>query len=234
MKMFCKKCGNEMPEDNIFCPKCGADQRNDLQMSPSGTEKNPEITGSTPSFKKIFTIFLYIIGLIVVLSIISAFISGMSGPLSDDSANYYNEGVDNFNKGISYFNDGLTKLDDEDTNGAIAKFELSKDFFNTAKINFETAMSKSDTNSDIFYSAKYMVESSDYYCKGLDEFISALRLIEKYAGTNLFISGINVLLNPELIVSMNSDLSEIQVKAEKAKNYFELARNARESAKKYY
>lgn len=172
-----------------------------------------------------------VVGTIFIIILIASALGG-NKQNSEQSMNYYNEGLDNFNKGISFLNEGISNLDEKDRSAAIAKFEISRDFFSKSKTNFETALKKSDTNSNINNKAKYLIESSDYYSKGLDEYTSALRLLEKYEGTNLLTNGIGILLNPASAASMSSDLSEIKIKSEKVKNYFDLAKNAKESAEK--
>jgi uncharacterized membrane protein len=190
-------------------------------------EKYGEKTKSTPLKFNIAGI----VGTIFIIILVASVFSG-NQQNSEQSMKYYNEGVNSFNKGVSFFNEGVTSLNKKDTNTAIAKFELSNDFFRQAKTNYETAMWKLDTNSNMNSKAKYMMQSSDYYSKGIDEYIGALRLLEKYEGTNLLTTGVGVILNPESITSITSELSEIKIKSEKAKNYFDLAKNAKESAEK--
>lgn len=148
-------------------------------------EKYGEKTNSTPI--KFTT--AGVVGTIFIIILIASALSG-NQQNSEQSIKYYNEGTDNFNKGISFLNEGNTNLNKEDASVSIAKFELSRDFFSKSKTNFETALKKSDTNSNIYNKAKYLMESSDYFIKGIDEYTSALRLLEKYKGTNLLTTGI--------------------------------------------
>ena len=76
------------------------------------------------------------------------------------------------------------------------------------------------------------MQSSDYYSKGIDEYTDLLRLLDKYKGTNLLTKAIGVVLDPESAGSIPSDLYEIKIKSEKAKSYFDLAKNAKESSEK--
>lgn len=142
---------------------------------------------------------------------------------------YYNIGVDNFNKGIDFLNNGATNLNKQDLTGAIAQYEISKDFFDKAKANFEAAIREQETSSNI-NKARYLMQSSDYYIKGVDEYTTGLRLVEKYKAGGFFENAIQVMLQPESLSTMSSELIEIKVKSEKAKNYFDLAKNAQESA----
>ncbi len=169
-----------------------------------------------------------IIGTIIIIFLIIIAIGG-SQKNSQQIEGYYTEGINNFNNGISFTNKGNTNLNEGDVSAAIAQFDIAKDFFSKAKTNFETVVKRSDSNANK-NKAKYLMESSDYYGKGLDELMIALRLAEKYKGTGSLTTAIELIRNPESITTISSELLEIKVSSEKAKNYFDLARNSKDSA----
>ena len=172
-----------------------------------------------------------VIGTLLILVIVAGVLGG-NQQQSEQSLQDYEDGVVNFNKAVSFLNEGYTNLNKEDTSVAVAKFELSNDFFRQAKTDFEKSMEKSQTNVNLNKKAKYLMQSSDYYSKGIDEYTDLLRLLDKYKGTNLLTKAIGVVLDPESAGSIPSDLYEIKIKSEKAKSYFDLAKNAKESSEK--
>ena len=150
----------------------------------------------------------------------------------DDGAKEYNEGVDNYNKGISFYNDGMTNLRADNMPAAIAAYEISRDFFSSSKTNFDASLSESDANSNLYTKANYMAESSDYFVKGIDEYTAALRLIERYNDDASTVAvGIGIILDPTSgALGISSDFTEIKIKSEKARKYFDLATGAMDAA----
>ena len=71
-KMFCKKCGNELPDNAMFCPKCG---------NKTGNERQAEITNENNNIWKDHKnkiIIGAVVGVAVILCIILIFIISWS------------------------------------------------------------------------------------------------------------------------------------------------------------
>ena len=50
--MFCRKCGNQLPEDSEFCPKCGTkmiSESTSVQAIPTIAEKKPVAQQTLPN-----------------------------------------------------------------------------------------------------------------------------------------------------------------------------------------
>ncbi len=83
--MFCRKCGNEIPNDSVFCGKCGFNQKEQTNSSPQSykndSPQNKSLfhdgtSGSSESMyfdhsTKAVTIFVIAIAFILVVGIVS-------------------------------------------------------------------------------------------------------------------------------------------------------------------
>lgn len=64
--MFCKKCGNNLPDNTKFCDKCGALQiRSDTSSIPSHKEENNKLESGTSKLGK-----FYIIGIVGIVALV--------------------------------------------------------------------------------------------------------------------------------------------------------------------
>jgi WD40 repeat protein len=96
--MFCKKCGNSLPDNAKFCDKCGTHQiRPDVPCTSTNIQKSivPESTAS----KRRKYIIIGIVGMIVLVLIAAAFFSVIQG------ANFFasqksQETIDTTNGGV--------------------------------------------------------------------------------------------------------------------------------------
>lgn len=46
--MYCRKCGNELRDDDEFCSRCGAKVLRDAEPAPQSVEQPPKAAASTP------------------------------------------------------------------------------------------------------------------------------------------------------------------------------------------
>jgi len=79
--MFCKKCGNNLPDNTRFCDTCGALQiRADTSSTVSYNEETNKLESGSSKVRKYFIIG--IVGIIAFVIIAAVFFYGILGPAS--------------------------------------------------------------------------------------------------------------------------------------------------------
>lgn len=73
--IYCRKCGNQMPDDSVFCSKCGCNQNESIDNSASPSEaslhtnddnENSQYSSNTKPTVNIANVALYIAMVIFV------------------------------------------------------------------------------------------------------------------------------------------------------------------------
>lgn len=126
--MYCKNCGQKIPDSSMFCDMCGTKQRKDAQQQISQTneviKKQPrerkKLSGKTKAIISICTVFVIIIG-IAVTGLVVYFKSPAREVIGQLSDGEYEEALDTYKRDVSenFIYDSLfkflieSKLDDK-------------------------------------------------------------------------------------------------------------------------
>ena len=226
---ICSNCKVDISETDRFCKNCGEPVDGGI-ISDKPIEKREEKSESDNN-PNLFMILVIIIGVFIVYSMVSESddenVLGGGYPNQVVSSQFemkFNNGIDNFNKGIDQLN---MNQDESNYKSIIANMEIAKQFFDNAKINFNSAANEK-TSSNKIKRSKYLAQSSDYYSKGIIEYAAATRMYENefsetamsgYVAENIA----NLLIGRGVDLSILKNANEIEIKMEKGKKYFELA-----------
>lgn len=233
---ICSNCKVDISETDRFCKNCGEPVDGGI-ISDNPVEKREEKSKSNNN-PNLFMILIIVIGVLIVYSMVNEFNNEtvLGGGYSNQvvSSKFemkFSNGVDNFNKGVNLLN---MNQGESNYKTIIANMELAKQFFDNAKINFDSAANEK-TSSNKIKRSKYLAESSDYYSKGIIEYAAATRMYENefsetamsgYAAENIA----NLLMGRGVDLSRLENANEMEIKMEKGKKYFELAKASFDSA----
>lgn len=182
------------------------------------------------------------VALFLILVVVVAFLYGMTQPTKKYTATAgnpvsipsqfevkFNKGVEAFNQGGDLLRESFNaSLNTKTYSISIAKAEVAKGFYDEAKISFSSSLNEKATENQL-KKADYLVKSSDYYSKGIDEYVTAYRMFEnKNAATSTDIvqAGFAIVMGRVPDLSKFQDDPEARIRLEKAKTYFDLARDS--------
>ena len=71
--MFCRKCGEQLPENAKFCTKCGSNTQN-IESNITQLNQNNMNVNTKPK-KRFWPIYLKLVGIVFLLDIILSFVN---------------------------------------------------------------------------------------------------------------------------------------------------------------
>ena len=229
---ICSHCKVDISETDRFCKNCG--EPVDGEIIPDKSIEKREEKSNSNNNPNLFMILIIVIGVLIVYSMVNesndetVLGGGYSNQVvSSQFEMKFNNGVENFNKGINQLN---MNQDELNYKTIIANMEIAKRFFDNAKVNFNSAANEKTSSNEI-KRAEYLAQSSDYYSNGIIEYTAATRMYENefsetamsgYVAENIA----NLLIGRGVDLSIIKNANEIEIKMEKGKKYFELAKTS--------
>lgn len=187
--------------------------------------------------------------LLVITSAISGYLYGVSVTEKKIAPDTWNPNFNlspfevKFYKGVEAYNQGGDLLFESfnlsqnplSHSASIAKAEVAKGFYDDAKFSFSSSLSEKSTDKQL-RRADYLSKSADYYSRGIDEYTTAYRMFEnknQITSNNIVQAGVSLVKGQSPDFSKFNEDPEVKIKLEKARTYFDLARDYGGKANNY-